>query len=293
MLAEKSTSFLAPRVRRRKVTVRYTNIGGMTVKENRDGVKRGYVPDPQGNTIALVDENGAITDEWEYSVYGEVESHTGSSETPFTWNGAHGYYTDPTGLTYVRARYYNAPNGQWQTMDPLWPSAEAYIYARNSPVVVVDPSGLRPIQGVPQELKELYDRIADSFRINYGRYCGLQNPIPECRINKEPDKRPTDCLDACCRNHDWAWWQYKCATDLLSEECRRANYRICLCAQNVDCNTDTPPDNRFNCQAYRAKVLAFCAWPKPKDKTLPPITGGPKPDYPSGGCKAGTEKGGN
>jgi RHS repeat-associated protein len=150
-----------PRVARaqkeNKVTVTYTNFGGRIVAENRDGVKRGYVHDPQGNVIALVDEDGAITDTWEYSAFGEVESHTGSSPTPFTWNGAHGYYSDPTGLTYVRARYYNPVVGQWQTADPLWPHEPAYTYGAGNPINRIDPSGMQIAQ--MKEVKPDFDAI--------------------------------------------------------------------------------------------------------------------------------------
>lgn len=121
----------------------YTNFGGRTLKENRGGTKRGYVPDPLGSTKALVDSSGAVTDTWEYWPYGEVESHTGPSATPFTFVGTLGYFKDAVSkLTYVRARFYQAFTGQWMTKDPIWPSEQAYRYAASIPILLVDPTGL-------------------------------------------------------------------------------------------------------------------------------------------------------
>ncbi len=123
----------------------YTNFGGHIVKENRSGTKRGYVSDPLGSTVALVDSTGASTDTWEYWPYGEVESHTGSSTTPFTFVGTLGYFRDLVSkLTYVRARFYQALLGQWMTMDPFWRLGTAYQYAGSRPVQYTDRLGLLP-----------------------------------------------------------------------------------------------------------------------------------------------------
>ncbi len=37
----------------------YTVVNGEVLSENRDGVKRDYIPDALGNTIALMDSTGA------------------------------------------------------------------------------------------------------------------------------------------------------------------------------------------------------------------------------------------
>ena len=44
------------------MTVRYTVVGGEILSELRDGVKRDYVPDPSGSTVALLDSMQTITD---------------------------------------------------------------------------------------------------------------------------------------------------------------------------------------------------------------------------------------
>ena len=251
-----------------KVTVTYTNFGGRVVAENRNGVKRGYVHDPQGNTTALVDEDGQITDTWEYSAFGEVESHTGSSPTPFTWNGAHGYYTDPTGLTYVRARYYNAPNGQWQTMDPLWPNEPAYSYVGGNPITRSDPTGMQdpmrewgnkvfpPGEGIPNWILPDNSRYRCVENWNpatwgYGNCCGLNR-----RCNSA--SKTWDCLDAACREHDVClagpvefgnpFTQFKCN----SKFCNDIHY-----CYNQHCKG--PKVDRKQCQALFEAGKFYCA----------------------------------
>lgn len=124
------------------MTVTYTVFGGEVVSENRGGVKRDYIPDTNGNTIALIDENQNVTDTWEYWPFGEVKARTGSNPTPFTFAGTLGYFKDAVSkLTYVRARYYAATAGRWTTVDPYWPRQPAYAYAGNDPIGNVDPTG--------------------------------------------------------------------------------------------------------------------------------------------------------
>jgi RHS repeat-associated protein len=121
--------------------VTYDVVDGEVLGETRDGAGRTYVPDPLGSTAALIDSSGNITDEWEYWPYGEVRSHAGSSETPFTYLGTLGYYSDGAGRYYVRARSYRADLGRWTTVDPLWPEEPAYAYCRCDPLGWTDPSG--------------------------------------------------------------------------------------------------------------------------------------------------------
>lgn len=128
-------------------TTRYTVIDGEILSENRNGVKRDYVPDPQGNTIALLDNTQTQTDTFSYYPYGEVASRTGTTQTPFQYLGTRGYYKDTNSRTYVRMRVLNTVYGRWMTQDPIGfdgGSYNLYQYAMSSPIVNVDVSGLFP-----------------------------------------------------------------------------------------------------------------------------------------------------
>lgn len=124
------------------MTVVYTHFAGMLVHENRNGVERDYMPDPNGNVAALLDENQNKTDTWDYWPFGEVASRTGTTDTPFQHGGIYGYYTDTSGKReYAQKRIYNPNLGRWQTVDQWWPVEPPYEYVRSSPVSNVDPSG--------------------------------------------------------------------------------------------------------------------------------------------------------
>jgi RHS repeat-associated protein len=72
--------------------------------------------------VALTDIRGNVTDRFEYGAYGESTLHTGSSDTPFRYNGYFGVQTDPNGLLYMRARYDNPLIRRFINQDTLFGS---------------------------------------------------------------------------------------------------------------------------------------------------------------------------
>ncbi len=122
------------------MSMRVTNANGRVIATTRDGVRSYHQHDAQGNTIALIND-GVVTDTYAFWPNGELRASTGSTVNPFKYGGAWGYYTDTTGRIYVRARTLRPSLARWMTVDPLWPEQRAYVYAANSPVVEIDPSG--------------------------------------------------------------------------------------------------------------------------------------------------------
>lgn len=124
---------------------RYNAVGGEIVSEQRSGVKSFYMPDAIGSTIAVTDNAGTVTDQINYWPHGAIVSRTGSSQTPFLFVGALGYYTDSSDRGYVRARYIQNSDARWLTADPLGFDAgdwSLYVYASNNPVLYTDATGL-------------------------------------------------------------------------------------------------------------------------------------------------------
>src|SRR5438067_6061627 len=99
--------------------VRYTVVGGEVIAEKRAGVRRLYVPDPLGSTVALLDNTQTQTDTFAYWPYGEERSRTGTTPTPFRFVGTAGYYRDSGSRVYVRARHLDISKGRWLVRDPL------------------------------------------------------------------------------------------------------------------------------------------------------------------------------
>lgn len=180
----------------------YTVVRGRVRAENRNGVRKAYVADSLGSTIALRGSGGVISDTWEYWPYGELRVRTGSTPTPFQYVGTLGYYTDLTGNVYVRARSYHPRTTRWMSVDPLWPSARAYSYSWSSPSTDCDPTGMQA-RGIwerkrPTPHRVPYRRQWGNFTDwSYGAYCGSDN-IANPGWNVDPQ----DKLDACCQIHD-------------------------------------------------------------------------------------------
>lgn len=108
------------------------------------GISSYYQQDALGSTMQLSDDSENVTDTYSYDAWGELLSRTGSTENPFEWIGAWGYYKDQTtGLYYVRARDMRSSDGRWRRPDPLLfvdgPNLYVMYFVPNG----VDPSGMQ------------------------------------------------------------------------------------------------------------------------------------------------------
>ena len=122
------------------------------VKMNTNGVETAinyYHYDYRGSTVAMTDSGANVRARFEYSVYGTLTYQTnapGTSapDTPFLFNGRYGVQTDPNGLLYMRARYYNPYLCRFINADPsgLAGGLNVYAYAGGNPVSALDPFGL-------------------------------------------------------------------------------------------------------------------------------------------------------
>jgi RHS repeat-associated protein len=130
------------------MTTRYTTVNGEVIAEKGNGIRRLYVPDPLGSTVALLDNTQTQTDTFTYWPYGESTHVTGSTPTPFQFVGTLGYYQNSATTTYVRARILDTQKGRWLSQDPIGFDSGSYNfmqYGDNSPVSFSDPTGLDPI----------------------------------------------------------------------------------------------------------------------------------------------------
>ncbi|MBQ7935199.1 MAG: RHS repeat-associated core domain-containing protein, partial [Clostridia bacterium] len=102
----------------------------------------------RGSTVALTDASGVITDTFEYDTYGKVASRTGTTTTPFLYNGRDGVMTESNGLYYMRARYYSPDLRRFINADIIpgelsnAVTLNRYAYANANPAMFIDPLGL-------------------------------------------------------------------------------------------------------------------------------------------------------
>jgi len=118
---------------------------GLYAHIHSDGTVYYYLSDGLGSVLAEVDSAGNNAVSYQYDVYGNVVNQQGSlyDERQFA-----GEQADPTGLTYLRARFYDATTGRFLSRDPsphcIYDPASnhPYSYAGDDPGSATDPSGL-------------------------------------------------------------------------------------------------------------------------------------------------------
>jgi len=125
---------------------------GMLLYEIEAGAGTGirfYHFDAAGNTLALTDAAGTVTDAYAYTPFGRLLAHQGNSGQPFTFAGKWGVRREGAGgdLYHMRARWYDAGAARFLSREPLWPSPSSpercnpYQYALNDPLTGTDPTG--------------------------------------------------------------------------------------------------------------------------------------------------------
>ncbi len=111
----------------------------------------------------MTDSTGTITLEKSFTPFGDVLSESGTSKSEYGYTGE---VTDPSGLVYLRARYYLPGSGRFIQKDqfigyatiPL--SNNSFIYAYSNPISFHDPSGFDPITDI---LEKIYQSTKECF----------------------------------------------------------------------------------------------------------------------------------
>jgi RHS repeat-associated protein len=99
---------------------------------------------PQGSTLALTDDTGAMKNKYAYTVFGELTQEEALPQ-PFKYVGQYSVMAEPDNLYYMRARYYDATLGRFLQQDPLGIGGgdiNLYAYVGSNPVMGIDPWGL-------------------------------------------------------------------------------------------------------------------------------------------------------
>ena len=104
-----------------------------------DDARHFYHFDEMGNTVMLTDDGGAVSDSYAVTPYGEVVSRAGTTENPFTFQGAFGVMQiGRSDLYYMRARFYAAARAGFLSRDPILSleprSINPYQYAKANPL---------------------------------------------------------------------------------------------------------------------------------------------------------------
>ncbi len=114
-----------------------------------------YLFDGLGSVVALTDGSGTVVNTYRYDPYGNVTPGA-SNSVANSWQYTGGYLDSQTGLVKLGQRFYDPKLGQrfydpsigrWTQLDPL---GGGYVYAGDTRVNFVDPSGLNFIDDLYQ-----------------------------------------------------------------------------------------------------------------------------------------------
>lgn len=106
-----------------------------------------FHPDPGGTAVFQTDAAGKVVKTLEYRPYGNSELDQAGRGPGFA-----GHVNEPfSGLTYMRARFYDPTLGRFIGADPVRPKSgdgfgfNRYAYANNNPLKFIDPDGRQVI----------------------------------------------------------------------------------------------------------------------------------------------------
>lgn len=140
------------------LVARYEHGFGLIGRLDANGNPAYYTFQAIGNTSELTDATGNVLNSYSYDPFGTMFSVSETVDNPFKFVGEYGVIEEGTGLTFMRARFYDENLGVFVSADPLHPTAidgNLYRYASGNPVARIDPQGLLSWS----EWKDVIDKV--------------------------------------------------------------------------------------------------------------------------------------
>jgi RHS repeat-associated protein len=116
--------------------------------EASDDTSHHYHYDAIGSTLALTNDDEAVTDAYAYGPYGEAAGAFGSTPNRFHYIGQFGVMKEDNSLLFMRARFYDPVSKRFIGKDPISgnimepQNLNPYTYVSSNPVIWNDPLGL-------------------------------------------------------------------------------------------------------------------------------------------------------
>lgn len=153
---------------------------GLMSRVRPDGSSLYYHYDMNGNTVALTDGNGNVTDQYAYSAdpFGYKVTKQGTTVNPFTFVGRYGVMEDSSNVYYMRARYYDAELGRFLNEDPIGfegGDLNVYAYVGGKSTYEIDPGGrfaitLNPFNAFVSSIVETPELMYHGVQMSYFSY---------------------------------------------------------------------------------------------------------------------------
>ena len=96
----------------------------------------------------LITSDGTVANNYVYGPFNELTYSTETITNPFHFIGQFGVMDEGNGLSFMRARIYDAPSGHYFSRDPMGMSlhdAKLNSFAAYDPSIKVDTAGLQPL----------------------------------------------------------------------------------------------------------------------------------------------------
>jgi RHS repeat-associated protein len=131
------------------LVARYDHGLGLVAKVDNGGNASFYSFDALGNTRQMTGIGSIVLNAYDYDVFGAVTSASESISNLFRFVGRSGVADEPSGVHFMRARFYNAPVGRFASTDPLnlnGGDLNLYRYAQNNPTMLTDSTGTSDVE---------------------------------------------------------------------------------------------------------------------------------------------------
>jgi RHS repeat-associated protein len=122
----------------------------------RGGTASYYEQDGINSVTSLSNSTGVLANSYTFDSFGNLTASTGTLTNPFRYTGRD--FDPETGIYEYRMRYYDPNVGRFLSEDPIGfdGGPDFYVYVRNSPVGLFDPSGLDALSGDIQGLANIF-----------------------------------------------------------------------------------------------------------------------------------------
>jgi RHS repeat-associated protein len=137
----------------------YVGLGYSLLSKVSGATRNAYHADGIGSTRTMTDDNVDVGTAVVYDAYGNLAQCYPVDGTPeFGYAGQYRYYTDSTGLDYLKARYYDSQTGRFISKDPIGYAGgiNLYEYVAGMPTVAVDPYGTSILGELPGAWADVY-----------------------------------------------------------------------------------------------------------------------------------------
>ncbi|HEV2114305.1 MAG TPA: RHS repeat-associated core domain-containing protein [Terriglobales bacterium] len=215
----------------------------------RSGVTYFFESDGLGTVTSLTGSSGAVGTTYTYDSFGNQTGGTGTWYNRFRYTGREN--DSETGLSYLRARYYDPVTGRFISEDPIGfgGGQNFYRYVANNPVNLVDPNGTQEATAVGTEFCVLGPwgcaagvgggLVIDGFQLLAGAAVvgGIANSVGKHPAASQVCKKMTK---------DECWERYLSEKAFCSRYYKTPYYSMCVSralARYEACRDGLDPDN--------------------------------------------------